>query len=226
MILFRFEDIGAGEAPLRAAEERVAFPLQPLPDEDELRAVRDEYEVALEAARARGAGAAEINGLQFHAKWARKMLEDAARGNRPSAVEGSINVLRIGEGVIVTSPGEAFTEVGMAVKERSPGAPTFYAGYTNGAIGYFPTAAAYPEGGYEPIYSNRSYGRPAPVAPECERLLVEHAVRLAETLFPERDPYAADDWRATGALPTLPVPALERPRGGEYAPPVTAHHPG
>ena len=61
----------------------------------------------------------------------------------------------------------------MAVKQRSPGRPTLYAGYTNGAVGYFPTAAAYPEGGYEPAYSNRSYGRPAPVAPECERMLVE-----------------------------------------------------
>src|SRR5439155_25349718 len=112
-----------------------------------------------------------------------------------------------------------------AVKERSPGRPTLYAGYTNGAVGYFPTAVAYDEGGYEPEYSNRSYGRPAPVAPECERLLVEGGVRLAERSFPEFPPFSAEHWHASGTLPTLPVDEIVRPTAGEYAPPKTAHHP-
>src|SRR5207245_7396354 len=111
-------------------------------------------------------------------------------GTGSAVVPGSIHAVRIGDGVIVTAPGETFTEIGLAVKERSPGRPTLYAGYTNGAVGYFPTASAYAEGGYEPVYSNRSYGRPATVAPECERLLVETGVRLAETLFAERTPFA------------------------------------
>ena len=223
MILFRFEEADEADVALRAAEERVAFPLQPLPSEDELRAVLHEYEQALEEARSRGAGAAELNGLTYHAKWAAKMLQEGAL---PDSIEGPINAVRIGDGVIVTAPGEAFTEIGMAVKERSPGTPTLYAGYTNGAVGYFPTAASYPEGGYEPIYSNRSYGRPAPVSPACERMLVERGVRLAESLFPEREPFAGDDWSASGTLPTLPDRRLERPVDGDYAPPPTAHHPG
>ena len=186
----------------------------------------DEYESTLEDARGRGAGPAEVNGLRYHAKWARKMLADARSGERPTSVEGAVNAVRIGDGAIVTAPGEAFTEIGMAVKERSPATPTLYAAYTNGAVGYFPTAAAYPEGGYEPIYSNRSYGRPAPVAPAGERLLVERGVRLAESLFPERSPYAGDEWLASGALPTLSTARVERPLEGSYSPPVTAHHPG
>jgi hypothetical protein len=141
-------------------------------------------------------------------------------------VDGSIHAIRIGDGVIVTGPGEVFTEIGMAVKERSPGLPTLYAGYTNGALGYFPTAAAYPEGGYEPAYSNRSYGLPAPASPACERLLVEGGVRLAETLFPEKAPFEGDDWSASGAVPALPRELLERPAAAGYAPPPTAHHPG
>jgi hypothetical protein len=130
--------------------------------------------------------------------------------------------VRIGEGVIVTAPGETFTEIGMAVKQRAPGRPTLYAGYTNGAVGYFPIAAAYPEGGYEPAYSNRSYGSPAPAAPECERMLVEGGVRLAESLFAEREPFAGDDWSASGFLPGLELEPLQRPATGDYAPPRTA----
>ena len=100
-----------------------------------------------------------------------------------------MHAVRIGEGVIVTAPGETFTEIGMAVKERAPGRPTLFCGYTNGAIGYFPTPDAYPEGGYEPAYSNRSYGAPAPVVPESAAQIVEAGVRLAESLFPEREPW-------------------------------------
>jgi neutral ceramidase len=226
MILFRFEAAAEVDVVVRAAEERVAFPLQPLPSEEQLRAVLNDYQYALDEARTRGAGPAELNGLAYHAKWAARMLADASAGGLPDAVEGPINAVRIGDGVIVTAPGEAFTEIGMAVKERSPGTPTLYAGYTNGAVGYFPTAAAYPEGGYEPVYANRSYGRPAPVSPACERILVERGVRLAESLFPEREPYAGDDWGASGTLPTLPERRIERPASGDYAPPTTAPNPG
>ena len=122
--------------------------------------------------------------------------------------------MRIGDGVIITAPGEPFTEIGMAVKQRSPGRPTLYAGYTNGAVGYFPTPAAYPEGGYEPVFSNRSYGRPAPMAPACERLLVERGVRLAETLFPQCARFEGDDWAASAELPGLPEEPLRRPDTG------------
>ena len=165
MLLFRFEELPEDETRLAAEEERISFPLQPLPSEQELRSSLAEYEAATAEARARGAGAAELCGLLFHEKWARKTLEDLRAGTMRESVDGSVHAVRIGDGVIITAPGEPFTEIGMAVKQRSPGRPTLYAGYTNGAVGYFPTPAAYPEGGYEPMYSNRSYGRPAPMAP-------------------------------------------------------------
>lgn len=226
MLLFRFVEQEAEEPVLRALEQRLAFPLQSLPTEAELEAILDEYELAAREAEARGAGPAEIYGLLYHAKWARRTLEDIRLGRAPTEIEAPIHAVRIGDGVIITAPGEPFTEIGMAVKERSPGEPTLFAGYVNGAVGYFPTEAAYAEGGYEPVYSNRSYGRPAPVAPECERLLVEHGVHLAEQLFPERQAFSGKDWKASGHLPLLPPEELVRPPAGEYAPPPTAPHPG
>ena len=226
MILFRFERISSDPTPLAAAERRVSFPLLPVPRESQLESEAAEYAQAADEAKRRGAGAAELYGLLYHAKWAKHTLEQVRAGNARACVEGSVHAVRIGGGVIVTGPGEVFTEIGMAVKERSPGVPTLYAGYTNGALGYFPTAAAYPEGGYEPAYSNRSYGLPAPASPDCERLLIEEGVRLAETLFPEKEPFAGNDWSATGAVPALPHELLERPLAADYAPPPTAHHPG
>jgi len=207
-------------------EKRISFPLLEVPSAPQLQAEAEEYTHAADEAKRRGAGPAELYGLLYHAKWARYTLEEVRAGRAPASVQGSVHAIRIGDGVIITGPGEVFTEIGMAVKERSPGVPTLYAGYTNGALGYFPTAAAYPEGGYEPAYSNRSYGLPAPASPACERLLVEGGVRLAETLFPEKAPFDGNDWSASGAVPSLPRELLDRPPAAAYAPPPTAHHPG
>ena len=50
---------------------------------------------------------------------------------------------------IVGIPGELFVELGLALKANPHFARTFVAGYCNDLIGYIPTRAAYPEGGYE-----------------------------------------------------------------------------
>src|SRR5262249_40396824 len=127
-------------------------------------------------------------------------------GSAPTFNEGRIHALRIGDGVIATGPGETFSEIGMAVKERGPGRPTLYCGYTNGLVSYFPTAAEYAYGGYEADYGCRSVGNPSHVAPECEQILVETAVRCAERLFPDADPWPTErGWTATGELPA-PLP--------------------
>ena len=125
---------------------------------------------------------------------------------------GPVHAVRIGDGVIVTGPGETFTEYGIAVKERSPGAPTLYAGYTNEILGYLPTANEYQYGGYEAGYGYKSVGLPSLFDPSVEQILVETGVRLAERLFPEAEPWdAADGWLARGEVPRLPDTRLEHP---------------
>jgi hypothetical protein len=60
-----------------------------------------------------------------------------------------------------------FCEIAMDVREQSPFAQTMYFGYTNGWLGYLPTAKAFEEGGYEP--------RTSPFSPQVEAD-VTHAV--------------------------------------------------
>ena len=45
-------------------------------------------------------------------------------------------------------PGEFFVEHGLRFKRESRVKDTVFAGYTNGALGYFPTIRAAAEGGY------------------------------------------------------------------------------
>jgi hypothetical protein len=212
--LFRFEPVEDPESPaLAAAEEIAGFPLQPLPP---LRQVEEELakaEAELRAAEARGADDGELRVLRYFGvnHW-RRVQAEYASGSPRTSVPGPICAVRVGDGAIVSGPGEIFTEIGMAVKERSPADVTLYAGYTNGAVSYMPIAAEYPLGGYEPGYGNKSYGLPSQVAPTTERVLVETGVRLVRSLFPERSPRGPEGWLATGTLPDPPPPLrLTRP---------------
>jgi hypothetical protein len=211
--LFRLERVDGDPPVLAAVEEEVEFPLLPLPSLDEIAAELSRAEAELADAERRGAPEAELRVLRYHGlNWARRTAAELAGGKPRRSVRGPISAIRIGDAAIVTGPGEIFTEIGLAVKERSPADVTFYAGYTNGCISYMPTAAEYPLGGYEPTYGHKTYGLPAQVAPETERLLVETGVRLVRSLFPDRKSEPAEGWHATGALPVPPpAPPLVRP---------------
>jgi neutral ceramidase len=205
--LFRFEPIEEPPPALAAAEEMADFPLLPLPPPEVVEEELAKAEAELRAAMESGADDGELRVLRYFGvnHWRRVQTEHAS-GSPRTSVSGSINAVRIGNGAIVSGPGEIFTEIGMAVKERSPADVTLYAGFTNGAVSYMPTAAEYPLGGYEPGYGNKSYGLPAQVGPATERILVETGARLVRSLFPERHASGPEGWLATGAQPDPPPP--------------------
>jgi hypothetical protein len=61
-----------------------------------------------------------------------------------------IRFLKInGDVAIWSAPLELFNEISNEIRNRSPFPFTFYFGYTNGWLGYLPTAKAWEHGGYE-----------------------------------------------------------------------------
>jgi hypothetical protein len=64
--------------------------------------------------------------------------QHVAAGKRTLDVE--LVGLRVGDFVLVTSPGELTCQIGLNIKKSSPHKNTFVAGYTNGYIYYAPTA--------------------------------------------------------------------------------------
>lgn len=212
--IYRFEPLDSPPQTLGAARREVTFPLQQLPTLEEIRAMREEFEALFARARHEG-DLARVNTAYYNLGWALETEAAIRDGTAQDSARGWIHALRIGDGVIVTGPGETFTEIGMAVKERAPGRPTLYCGYSNGYITYFATAEEYAYGGYEAGYGNRGFGLPAQVTAESERTLVETGVRLAESLFPDCEPWPADaGFVATGRLPTVEQPTLEHPAHG------------
>ena len=61
-------------------------------------------------------------------------------------------------------PGEPFVEIGLGVKRRSKAQHTMFAGYSNGALAYWPTDQTIAHGGMAVEASIKSYNIPAPPA--------------------------------------------------------------
>jgi neutral ceramidase len=77
-------------------------------------------------------------------------LECQRLAKLPAQMTAPIQVLRLGEAVIVALPGEVFVETGMNIKAASDASPMFLVSLANGYIGYICTDKALTqEGGYE-----------------------------------------------------------------------------
>ncbi|MGH9629246.1 MAG: neutral/alkaline non-lysosomal ceramidase N-terminal domain-containing protein, partial [Bryobacteraceae bacterium] len=61
-----------------------------------------------------------------------------------------VRFLRVNDTVLWASPVELFCEIAIHVRNESPFRHTLFLGYTNGWLGYLPTAEAFRQGGYEP----------------------------------------------------------------------------
>ncbi|HUJ23441.1 MAG TPA: neutral/alkaline non-lysosomal ceramidase N-terminal domain-containing protein [Bryobacteraceae bacterium] len=75
----------------------------------------------------------------------RELFEDFAH----TVITAPTTVVRLGDLMWTTFPGELFSNIGKKVKAASPATYAHLMGYTNGYIGYFPERQAYTDGGYE-----------------------------------------------------------------------------
>ena len=169
--------------PVRATTRMVTFPLKPLPTVEQVEAELVEYQKVYDAAVAEGAPRSRLNPLEHHVLWAERVLPQLREGTAETEVTGVLQVIRIGDVAFTAVPGEPFNEIGIAVKEQSAAPYTVFCGYSNEYIAYFPTAAEYPYGGYEPGYSHHNSARAEQVGPECEALIVNNLVEMTRELF-------------------------------------------
>ena len=131
-----------------------------------------------------GSSQAQLNPLDYHVQWAENSVKRLKSGEEiETSVTAHVQAIRIGDVAIVGLPGEPFNEIGRAVKEGSVAPFTLFAGYSNGYVGYFPTAAEYPFGGYEPSYSHHNTELLEQVAPESEAILVRSCLEAIVIAF-------------------------------------------
>jgi hypothetical protein len=154
---------------------RVWASMRPQADELGMRAFRTQVELPMRELPGQApsvGGWNTANRLDQEFPWAVELGEHGAYME--------VQALAIGDLALVSHASEPFVETGLATKHASPFARTFFAGYTNGCIGYVPTADAYPHGGYEVLQAWVGYRLPAPIAPEAERMAVRAGIEALE----------------------------------------------
>jgi neutral ceramidase len=95
----------------------------------------------------------------------------------PKTARTPVQALRIGNMAIATFPGEAFVELGLEVKAKSPFKPTFLIELANDYRGYLPTVEGHELGGYETWRAKSSY-----LEKEAAPKMVASAIRQLEKL--------------------------------------------
>jgi neutral ceramidase len=87
-----------------------------------------------------------------------------------------LQVVRIGEVCIGTTPCETYTEIGQSFQQRSPFANTFMVELNHGYLGYLPTPRHFALGGYS-TWPGTNY-----LEPLASEKIVDHLVEMAEEL--------------------------------------------
>ncbi|MFN9718686.1 MAG: hypothetical protein ACK58L_08345, partial [Planctomycetota bacterium] len=77
-----------------------------------------------------------------------KMHHEKHKASGSQTLDAEVGLLKVGDFVLVTFPGELTAQIGLNIKQKSPHRFTFVAGYTNGYLYYTPTAEQRNNTGY------------------------------------------------------------------------------
>ena len=179
--------------PIAASEIAVELPLQEYPTLEQAREMHQKCVTELEEAKTSGAGQVKLNVAQRYVYCARALL-DRVENKRKRALDGTIQVITIGDLAIAAFPGETFAASGMDVKRRSPFPHTLFCGYSNGCLTYIPTRDAYPKEGWSffrryhipDMLFLQSYAVGSALVPGTAELVVDKTVELLEGMWQER----------------------------------------
>lgn len=99
------------------------------------------------------------------------------------AIPMEAQVLRLGDVALIGWAAEVFHGLAMTMKDVSPASWTLFGGYSNGMIGYLPTAEEHARGGYEVDVSPYFYRLSGRLDPEAGTQAVEQSRELLDRLF-------------------------------------------
>jgi len=167
-----------GAAALLAGEEPFAGPVGAAHQELDLALTRLETTPLPELAaqwRAERLGAEPVraNLLDSWIAWAERN-----HGVEPGSWRARVSLLDWGGVLIISMPGEIFTETGLVVRAACGGRPALILAYAEGNPGYIPPRSEFAFGGYEVEEAHRFIGMPGTFAPGSAEALADAACAL------------------------------------------------
>lgn len=151
---------GTGEEveKIRTKSIRVELKVKKLMEREEAKAAVERAKVQKEEAEAQGLGGGDLRVCQSVFEGAVQNLKLIESIGNLEKIEMEIRILEINERYIVYIPGELFTNLGIALKNKCGGSNVLISCYSNGYYGYIPDIEAYSQDGYETLSSKFAAG--------------------------------------------------------------------
>lgn len=159
---------------LRVSSRLLRLPVKQFPNPEELESDAEELRQVSVQARTEGKEEKTRSAIA-RATEATARAEMARKYHGKSHIEWPLQGIRIGSAVLLSMPGEPFTEINQQIVEKSPFRHTLFSGYSNGGFGYLPMPSAVEVGGYEVVTSPFSMDAGNVVVNESLQLLAELA---------------------------------------------------
>lgn len=169
-----------GDGHLKAVSRTISLPFI-IPEREEARqAVADQQEMVAKEEQNAESTDYLIRQYKGQIEWAEDYLRFAEAGTA-EAQEFEIQIVCVGDWALVAYPGEMFVDYQLTLEKESPFSRTVTLGYSNGCIGYVPTASAYPEGGYEISGAFKYYGT-LMISSDCESMIKTETMEMLQAL--------------------------------------------
>lgn len=168
-------------APIRSRQTTIALPLTI--DPEVLR-----REIGVVRAASQDPSSVASNDFASHEvrlamqEWADQTEQELQTDSLPRTLSMDLQAIAVGPWKWVAVPAEVFVQTALDLKRLDLKCFTYLVGYANGNVGYIPTAAEYPRGGYEVAVAHRYYGYPAAVTVEAEGLLAQELAHLVQAV--------------------------------------------
>ena len=167
---------------LATASRTVTIPLQALPSLEVATVQLQEAQDTVLALQQANAPTTQTYPAQIAQRWAAEVLTQVKKGIDTPSLTFNIIAFRLDDFVLVGMPGEPFVEIGLAVKQRSTAKLTFFAGYCNGSLAYWPTATTVDQGGMAVSSALKTYCIPTPPIAATADIIVAAFDELLQSL--------------------------------------------
>lgn len=185
---------------IRMVRQDIQLDVEPLPSRAAASGFLSEQNSWLEKVRANRAAPGSVDpfGIPYDELAPTACIEiatrvvDAVAGSDASVADSGaptkltarmeVCALQLGSVVLVGLEAEPFSDYQVNISLASKFPTTLVTGYCNGCIGYLPTEAEVPYGGYECVHSHRGYNRMMPLAPTAEHQVLEAATNIVAGL--------------------------------------------
>lgn len=150
-------DIAAGidsfdsNVELRSLSTNVTLPTANPPRSRDIQKQINDLRAKIEALKSVNAPYPEIKKLNDALLGAQATLQFITDHPWPKKISTKLQVMKIGQAVLIAIPGELFSQLGKRIKREVKSQCTWVIGYANDYIGYLLTPKAFMEGGYEAI---------------------------------------------------------------------------